>query len=238
MAPANQHSKRDQILDAAVELFATQGYAATSVADIQTACGLTAGSGALYKHFRSKEDLLREVIARHVAGIAADRAQAAADIPEDLETALRAGAELVWQSMDRDRNVIRITLRDLDAFPDLVDKLWRGFLGDMYGAVTALLETEREQGRIEVDDPAATAAVLLASLTYFPILEGLIARTPGGIDRTRYLGAWVDSARRTISPSSPATRTRRGSGALATMPSDRTRQRPSSKYPRDKPETN
>ena len=38
--------------------FAAKGYAATSVADIQRASGLAPGSGALYKHFASKRELL------------------------------------------------------------------------------------------------------------------------------------------------------------------------------------
>jgi hypothetical protein len=45
---------RDRLLDAALALFARQD-SATSVADIQQACGLSPGSGALYKHFPSKK---------------------------------------------------------------------------------------------------------------------------------------------------------------------------------------
>jgi len=48
-----------RLLDAALTLFARHGYAATSVADIQQACGLSPGSGALYKHFPSKKALLQ-----------------------------------------------------------------------------------------------------------------------------------------------------------------------------------
>ena len=49
-----------------------------------------------------------------------------------------------------------------------------------------------------VADPQATAAVLVASLTYFPILRGLIGRTPGDVDPRRYLDAWVDHAVATL----------------------------------------
>lgn len=52
-----------------MRLFGERGYAATSVADIQLACGLTGGSGALYKHFASKRDLLAEGVRRYVAGM-------------------------------------------------------------------------------------------------------------------------------------------------------------------------
>lgn len=45
-----------RIADAAIDLFYAQGAAATTVRDITSACGLTAG--ALYNHFSSKEQLL------------------------------------------------------------------------------------------------------------------------------------------------------------------------------------
>ncbi|GAB4931234.1 hypothetical protein MAHJHV33_48350 [Mycobacterium avium subsp. hominissuis] len=41
---------------------AAKGYAATSVADIQRESGLAPGSGALYKHFGSKRELLEAAV--------------------------------------------------------------------------------------------------------------------------------------------------------------------------------
>jgi TetR/AcrR family transcriptional regulator, acrAB operon repressor len=46
---------RDTLLEAALTLFSTKGYAATSIDDITKVAGLT--RGALYYHFQSKADL-------------------------------------------------------------------------------------------------------------------------------------------------------------------------------------
>ncbi len=46
----------DDVTRAAVELFATQGYANTSVQQIVEAAGVT--KGAMYHYFESKDDLL------------------------------------------------------------------------------------------------------------------------------------------------------------------------------------
>jgi len=46
----------DDVMSAAVELFATQGYANTSVQQIVAAAGVT--KGAMYHYFESKDDLL------------------------------------------------------------------------------------------------------------------------------------------------------------------------------------
>ncbi|MCT9818920.1 TetR/AcrR family transcriptional regulator [Microbacterium sp. W1N] len=46
----------DDVMNAAVELFATQGYANTSVQQVVAAAGVT--KGAMYHYFESKDDLL------------------------------------------------------------------------------------------------------------------------------------------------------------------------------------
>ncbi len=52
--------RREQILQAAIDLFASKGYHATSMQDIADALGIQRGS--LYHHIESKEDLLFEIM--------------------------------------------------------------------------------------------------------------------------------------------------------------------------------
>ncbi|WP_030621990.1 TetR/AcrR family transcriptional regulator, partial [Streptomyces fulvoviolaceus] len=54
--------RRQKIIDTAAELFARQGYAATSVNDLGRAVGLA--KGALYYYIGSKENLLIEIQSR------------------------------------------------------------------------------------------------------------------------------------------------------------------------------
>lgn len=51
--------RRAEIIAAAARLFAANGFHATSMADIIAACGLSAG--AVYRYFRSKEELIGSV---------------------------------------------------------------------------------------------------------------------------------------------------------------------------------
>jgi AcrR family transcriptional regulator len=55
---------REEILDAAAELFTTRGYAATSTRSIAEAVGIRQAS--MYYHFARKEDLLRELLGQTV----------------------------------------------------------------------------------------------------------------------------------------------------------------------------
>ena len=200
MAEATE-STRERLIDAAITLFSTKGYAATSVADIQLACGLAAGSGALYKHFASKRALLEDVLRRHLADVAATRDVVVAETLngldptlENLEAVTRLAARLIWESMESNRDLIRITIRDLEPYPALLTEVWDNVFRDVYRQTAELIELVAASGAIQVADPPATAAVLLASLTYFPILHGLIGRTPGDIEPDRYLDAWIDHA--------------------------------------------
>jgi AcrR family transcriptional regulator len=52
-------SVRDRVLDAAIRLFASEGYFRTSLPDIQRAAGVSIG--AIYHHFEGKDDLAAAV---------------------------------------------------------------------------------------------------------------------------------------------------------------------------------
>ena len=52
---SNTTPTRERIVDEAMRLFSQHGYAATSIARIEAAAGLTPGAGGLYHHFKSKE---------------------------------------------------------------------------------------------------------------------------------------------------------------------------------------
>jgi AcrR family transcriptional regulator len=59
-------SARERVLGAAVDLFATQGYDRTSVAQVIERAGLT--KGGFYHHFASKDALLYEVYGDLISG--------------------------------------------------------------------------------------------------------------------------------------------------------------------------
>jgi AcrR family transcriptional regulator len=71
MTGAPDAGARERVLDAAVELFAQQGYDGTSVSQVITRAGVA--KGGFYHHFASKEALLFEVygdlIGRQLAGM-------------------------------------------------------------------------------------------------------------------------------------------------------------------------
>ena len=57
-------SKKKLIMDTALELFANQGYYPTSISIIAKKAGIS--KGLLYNYFKSKEDLIKEIINRGI----------------------------------------------------------------------------------------------------------------------------------------------------------------------------
>ena len=55
------NTTRERIKAAALNLFAEQGYAGTSIAAIETAAGLAPRAGAFYRHFPGKQALFEEL---------------------------------------------------------------------------------------------------------------------------------------------------------------------------------
>ncbi|MFJ9710340.1 TetR/AcrR family transcriptional regulator [Streptomyces sp. NPDC101234] len=82
--------RRQKIVDTAAELFARQGYAATSVNDLGRAVGLA--KGALYYYIGSKENLLIEIQSRVLTPLL-NRAREVAGLDESPLTRLRLLSE-------------------------------------------------------------------------------------------------------------------------------------------------
>ncbi len=89
---------REQILEAALHLFSTQGYRATSVREIAERAGVSTGN--VYHHFPDKETIFRLLLDQYWAAIdspefAFNRALASGTFPDNLEELGRASRETV-----------------------------------------------------------------------------------------------------------------------------------------------
>lgn len=58
---------KERLIQAALKLFVERGYQNTSIANIETEAGLVPRAGAFYRHFDSKQALLREIAKAYVS---------------------------------------------------------------------------------------------------------------------------------------------------------------------------
>ncbi|HEY5698362.1 MAG TPA: helix-turn-helix domain-containing protein [Acidimicrobiales bacterium] len=116
---------RERILDAALDLFVEQGVRGTTISDIERQVGLAAGTGSFYRHFPSKEVLLRAAVEREAAQCMAEvhRDRAAMALPDDPQEAFAARAAQTLRDMRRFDRLLRLLLAERDRVPELRDTI-------------------------------------------------------------------------------------------------------------------
>jgi AcrR family transcriptional regulator len=158
---------RAAIVDAAIDLFETRGYDATTVADIAAAAEI--GTTTFFGYFYSKDELVfPQVDARVLATIEAIEARKPTDRPADvllraltrvidtadltarsarlrmhlIQTVPTVRGRALQLQLDAQREIVRHLL---SAFPDRLDEVTAGalvgaFVGAVSGAVQALID--------------------------------------------------------------------------------------------------
>jgi len=87
-ADADRPSRREQILQAAAQLFAERGSRAVGVDDVGAAVGVT--GPAIYRHFASKDAMLAEMLLRISEHLLAGGSERVAEAGDDAAAQLRA----------------------------------------------------------------------------------------------------------------------------------------------------
>jgi AcrR family transcriptional regulator len=183
---------RERILLAARRLFAEQGFKGTSVGEIEAAAGLSPRSGALYKHFPSKQAVLAAVIAQHTDVVDEMRLQIEVMPLGDLRAELTLLARWGLAELRREHDLTRIVMKEGDRFPEIAETFREAIVvrGHRLAAEWIARFVEREGGH--VDDPEAFASLATDSLVGYTLQEVLFGPAPAGVDEERFVSAWVD----------------------------------------------
>jgi AcrR family transcriptional regulator len=169
-----RRSRRDEILQIAVGLFASRGYHGVSMDDIGSAAGVT--GPALYHHFAGKEAMLVAALIPVSDGLLLGGRSRVAEHPDDARVALESLVDFHVEFALANPAVIAMHLHELDRLPEeprrQIRKLQRLYVEEWVGVLTTL--------RCEL---AAGEARVLAHAAF-----GLMNSTPflgGEIDRDR-----------------------------------------------------
>ena len=161
----------DQVLDAALKLFAKKGYGATKVEDIAREAGLSKGS--IYRYFTSKEDIFEALINRAVTPFtdqAVKLTQSRTDSPEETIRAifLVFAARL---SNAESLSLPHIVLQEAGRFPKLA-KLYRDRVMDRYmSALEATITRGIEAGHFRPVNVQLAACNVLGPIFAFYVSE-------------------------------------------------------------------
>ncbi|HEX6074937.1 MAG TPA: TetR/AcrR family transcriptional regulator [Micromonosporaceae bacterium] len=114
--PAGRGSRREEILQIAVGLFASRGYHGVSMDDIGTAAGVT--GPALYHHFAGKEAMLVAALRPVSEGLLSGGRERVAAHPGQPRAALRSLVEFHVGFALANPAVIAVQLHELDRLPE------------------------------------------------------------------------------------------------------------------------
>jgi len=184
---------RERILAAALELFAERGYAATSIGEIEAAAGLSPRSGALYKHFPSKQALLESAFAQRVAEVDAFHERFELTRLGDLRAELTLAATWGLAELARERALVRLVMREGERLPGLAERFHEAIVRGGLELSVRILERYATERGFAIDDPEALAEVVCASLVGFSLQQTLFGERFAGLEQERFVSAWVDS---------------------------------------------
>ena len=186
-----RNDTRDRLVVSALRMLNEKGYAGTTVAEIERAVGLRPGSGGLYRHFRSKGDLLLEAVRSYherVKDLRAELAETADQSPAGaLADELRDLVVALAGFLAGEGPMVRLSL-ETGGLPEPVRRAVGDAWDDGYGMLIDLL------GRHGVErEPATLIAVsTLGSLNHYFTHIGIWHTQPAGVEPADFLEAWVD----------------------------------------------
>jgi AcrR family transcriptional regulator len=158
--PPKQEARntRERILDAALERFAAQGYAATSLRQIAQAVGIK--ESAIYAHFESKEAVFRTLCEQTVTPavliqemLGSDLAVVARSDPEAVVRQLAQRIIELWNSPHA-RLFFTVMMREGKLGSDPLSALLLPGIEQIEAQLGILIQHWMEQGRLRNDFPA------------------------------------------------------------------------------------
>ena len=171
--PLDPDTRRAQLLSSARDVFARNGYQATSVADIIQAAGVARGT--FYNYFESKRQIFQAVLEELMtqAGAAVQDIDVTAPIPPQVYANMVRVVRLL-QDMGDESRILFQDAAGIDA--EGIEAL-SAFYGEATSRIESALRTGQVMGIVRECDVALTASCLLGMLKE-PVFESLLLRRP------------------------------------------------------------
>lgn len=181
---------RERLVTEALRLFGEQGYQGTSVAQIEAAAGLAPGSGALYHHFKSKEELLQAGIDRQL-----DRRHAMRDIRAlfaglgDLHSELTMLGRYMLSVLDEETQLLQIASRVPAELSKRLNAAYAALFDGLYAELAGWVRDWVP--KISKAEAAAIAAVAVNALLGKRATSTLLYPPKADLPDEPYIAEWT-----------------------------------------------
>lgn len=164
--------KQRQVLEAALEVFAEQGFSATSTGEIAKRAGVAAGT--VFRFYRTKKDLLIGVVAplfrRFVAPqVVAEFGELLKKDYDNLDDFLHDvfTERLDW--LKTNRTILRVALQETPLHPELRGMWDEGVIGQLRPRILEVIEEFQARGLIIQSPPESVARTAASVLLGYAI---------------------------------------------------------------------
>jgi TetR/AcrR family transcriptional regulator, fatty acid metabolism regulator protein len=155
-----QEDKRRLILDAAVRVFARNGYHTSRVGDIAEEAGVA--HGLLYHYFRSKDELL-ETIVRETWRDVLDAVRVVEETDETARERLAGVAKILLRAWRRDPDLVRVLVREVTRTATLHRHIVE--IDQAFAALERIIARGQDEGEFRADiDPRMVSYVFYGAL--------------------------------------------------------------------------
>jgi AcrR family transcriptional regulator len=189
---AQERSTRERIVDEAIKLFTERGFRGTTVGEIEQAAGLAPRSGGLYKHFRSKEEVLEAVIERHVSELEQMRPVLDMLPLGDLRAELTLIARWALNELGAEQPLMRVVQKDGNQFPELVAEVKERIIDPGHREAARLIGRMLSELGAAPADEEAIGSVALGSLVAYKVEQSMFGSPGGDVSEERLIDAWVE----------------------------------------------
>jgi TetR/AcrR family transcriptional regulator, fatty acid metabolism regulator protein len=167
MAKAPPIDKRRQILDAAVRVFAHQGFHSTRVSDIADEAGVA--YGLVYHYFKSKDEVLNELFSERWSLLLAAIEETDREGPSPREK-LAAVAAFIVDSYRHDPELMKVIIVEVTRAANSFGRTHLPEIRSAYESIAKIVADGQEVGAFRRDiDPT------FASMSFYGAIEQLLS---------------------------------------------------------------
>jgi AcrR family transcriptional regulator len=156
-SPPSEAQTRSRILQAALKLFASQGFDGTTTRDLAQAAGVA--EGTLFRHFPNKKAILVEVATSGWVDILTDLLTELSEMGS-YKAVAQVMRRRMW-NLQKNADLMRVCFMEVQFHPDLRDRIQTEVIEKMTDVAEAFFQTAMDKGIYRQMDANLVAKVFL-----------------------------------------------------------------------------
>jgi len=186
-------ARPEEIISAALEVFADRGFAATKLEDVARRAGVT--KGTIYLYFENKEALFKALIRQTIVPVIAQGEELAKSFPGSARELFERLVREYWRLVGETSlvGIPKLMMAEANNFPELARFYYEEVVTRGHRLMAGVLERGIKAGEFRPVNVAVATKLAMA-----PVMHAVIARKafsacmPEGFDIASYLDTHID----------------------------------------------